>query len=159
MSKLEVFEVSKQADQRQKAFAARIRAIFILVFLVGIMSISASYLSLQNHLEALVQSLCEGVVDKNVGTKLLNFWLDELAPIEGDVLSPKAYNQWRSLHTELHRELRLLNMDLMFLGNSRSAPTQAMKKQATRDRLEKLVRYCQQIREIIASDDQHKPEV
>lgn len=120
---------------------------------------SAAYASLQRHLETLVDQLSEGSLDnnKNLGTQLVQFWQQELAPLQGEWLSTEVYHQWRSLHTELHRELRLLKLDLMFLGNSRSAATRSAKEKTVGDRLEKLLQYCGKIQQIIAVDDPHTP--
>ena len=127
------------------------------MFHVDIMSDEAVYLSLQHRLEILVQQVSDGDIASDMGPQLMQFWQQELALMEGDSLSPDIYNQWRSLHTEVHRELRLLNMDLMFLGSSRSASIQSVRQKAAGDRLEKLLRYCEQIQSIIALDDPHKP--
>ena len=121
------------------------------------MTMAAAYLSLQCHLEALVESLADGMVKRDGGRQLLHCWQQELATLQGEFLSATVYYQWRSLHTELHRELRLLNLDLMFLGNSRSAATQAVKHKAAGDRLNKLLQYCGQMQQLIVEDDPHKP--
>lgn len=89
------------------------------------------------------------------GQVLLQFWQQHLATLTGEDLPATVYRPWRSLHTELHRELRLLNVDLLFLGNSRATSTKTAKIQQIGDRLNKLTQYCQQILNL-AHD--HKPE-
>lgn len=121
------------------------------------MAMVEAYVALQHHLEALTAQMA-GRQMAQVGTQLMQVWHQELSGLQGEGLTPENYSQWRSLHTEVHRELRLLNVDLMFLGNSRSATTQAAKKVAVGDRLAKLQRYCERIQAIIAADDQHRPE-
>lgn len=120
------------------------------------MTMAVAYLSLQRCLETLARSLADGTVKQNSGEPLLHCWQQELAPLQGEALDTTVYHQWRSLHTELYRELRLLNLDLLFLGNSRSGVTQAAKQKAAGDRLDKLLQYCGQIQQIIVEGDPHK---
>ena len=126
-------------------------------------SFATSYHSLQTACDALREQLtsADSFEHKKLaqqGQQLLQLWQQNFATVQGDNLSGTAFHQWRSLHTEIHRELRLLNMDLMFLGNSRSAQTQTAKQKTAGDRLEKILQYCKQIQEIICSDDPHIPE-
>lgn len=79
------------------------------------------------------------------GQQLIIFWQTHLAPITGDDLSASIYGQWRSLHTELYRSLRLLNADLIFLQGSRIPSTQMEKHQQIQTRLSQLGQYCQGI--------------
>ena len=117
----------------------------------------AAYAAFQGHLETLVKQLADGRVNNQMGPQLMQLWQQELAPLQGESLSGDVYHQWRSLHTELHRDLRLLKMDLMFLGNSRSVATRSTKQQAVGDRLKKLLQYCARIQQIIAADDPRTP--
>ncbi|WP_024546809.1 heterocyst frequency control protein PatD [Picosynechococcus sp. NKBG15041c] len=79
------------------------------------------------------------------GQQFMIFWQTHLAPMTGDNLSPEVYGQWRSLHTELYRGLRLLNADLIFLQGSRCPDAQADKQLHIQTRLEQLSQYCQRI--------------
>lgn len=126
-------------------------------------SFATSYHSLQVACKQLQEQLfsAESRQPKKLaqqGQVLLQLWQQNFATVQGDNLSGAAFHQWRSLHTEIHRELRLLNMDLMFLGNSRSAQTQTAKQKTAGDRLQKVLQYCDQIQKIIGSDDPHTPE-
>lgn len=84
-----------------------------------------------------------------LGQNLLRLWQTRLAHATGDHFPAALENQWRSLHTEIHRELRLLNMDLMFLGRSRQPTT---KQKAVGDRLNRLNKYCDKILNLDAQD-------
>lgn len=86
------------------------------------------------------------------GQALLHFWQQQLATESGDILPETAYPSWRSLQTELHRELRLINVDLMFLENSRTAAMKDQKRQEIGDRLTRLEQYCAQILQLIDGD-------
>lgn len=47
-----------------------------------------------------------------------------------------------SLHTEMAKQLRLLNMDLMFLQTARQPETARQRTEQMGDRLRLLMRYC-----------------
>jgi hypothetical protein len=51
--------------------------------------------------------------------------------------------RWQSLQTEIHRTLRLLEADMMFLRSSRQSATVQRHLVSLRDRLETLLGYCQ----------------
>lgn len=50
--------------------------------------------------------------------------------------------QLPSLHTEMAKQLRLLNMDLMFLQTARQPETARQRTEQMGDRLRLLMRYC-----------------
>lgn len=69
--------------------------------------------------------------------EILSQSLDELPdPIAGKM---------RSYLTESHRLLRLLSMDAMFIAAARNPATAEQRRQAYRDKLNLLCRYCQDI--------------
>lgn len=86
------------------------------------------------------------------GQALLQFWQQQFATESGEILPETAYPSWRSLQTELHRELRLINVDLMFLENSHVAVTKDQKRREIGDRLTRLEQYCTQILSLIDGD-------
>jgi hypothetical protein len=61
-------------------------------------------------------------------------------PLEGldrtDMYRTQSYN------TELHKQLRLLATDVLFLGSARQAATVQQRQAQLRDRLTILLRYC-----------------
>ena len=58
-------------------------------------------------------------------------------------LSPPNGIQLQSINTEISKELRLLNADLMFLTTARQGKTVQQRKLQTRDRLKRLNQYCE----------------
>ncbi|MEM9542533.1 MAG: heterocyst frequency control protein PatD [Cyanobacteria bacterium P01_E01_bin.42] len=52
---------------------------------------------------------------------------------------------WRSLQTETHKMLRLLQTDLIFLQSSRQEATKQQRKANCLAKIERLMGYCQQI--------------
>ncbi|MGK7874305.1 MAG: heterocyst frequency control protein PatD [Xenococcaceae cyanobacterium] len=63
--------------------------------------------------------------------------------LTSDGLDPAIAPRWQSVQTELHRALRLLEMDIMFLCSSRQAATAGQRLASVSDRLEKIIGYCQ----------------
>lgn len=60
----------------------------------------------------------------------------------------KIYQRWTSLQTEIHREVRLLNTDLLFWQSSRQSQTQLAKQTSCWQRSQKIIKYCQMILEL-----------
>lgn len=115
-----------------------------------------AYLGLDTKLDHLQKRLSQGDLETREcvlsGQALLQFWHAQLAEETGSLLPETLLYQWRSLHTEIHRELRLLNMDLIFLGRTRTAKTRAEKEKSIGDRLNRLSQYCQKIINLDAQD-------
>lgn len=61
----------------------------------------------------------------------------DLSGLEGAIAA-----QVTSLHTEMAKQLRLLNMDLMFLQTARQPETVRQRTEQIGDRLRLLMRYC-----------------
>ncbi|MBF2086323.1 heterocyst frequency control protein PatD [Thermoleptolyngbya sp. C42_A2020_037] len=61
----------------------------------------------------------------------------DLSRLEGAIAA-----QVTSLHTEMAKQLRLLNMDLMFLQTARRPETARQRAEQMGDRLRLLMRYC-----------------
>jgi hypothetical protein len=112
-----------------------------------------NYFSLKTELHYLQTRLTEGNIEMReylmLGQNLLRLWQTRLAHTTGDHFPAALESQWRSLHTEIHRELRLLNMDLLFLGRSSQ---QATKQKDIGDRLNRLNQYCDKILNLDAQD-------
>ena len=58
-----------------------------------------------------------------------------------DDLEEAIIQQWRSLQTEIQREFRLLNTDILFLAASRQSKTKELRLQSIGDRLTRLIRF------------------
>ncbi len=65
------------------------------------------------------------------------------ASVEG--LDPSLASVWQSTQTEIHRTLRLLGTDLLFLQSSRQQRTTEQRLKIIRHRLDQLIGYCQVI--------------
>ena len=80
--------------------------------------------------------------------KLQQCFEQEIMTLSDDNLDVEAVSLWRSLHTEIQREFRLLSTDMLFLASSRQTSTREKRLQTICDRTTKLITYCQKILEI-----------
>lgn len=62
-----------------------------------------------------------------------------------DELDPPMAAPAQAINIEINKQLRLLNMDLMFLSSARQAVTATQRQQQLLDRLTLLLRYCEAI--------------
>lgn len=66
----------------------------------------------------------------------------EILSLTGEDLTGETRSVWQSSQTEIHRTMRLLQNDLMFLQTSRSRNTSQQRLQTVRDRVEKLIHFA-----------------
>ncbi len=69
------------------------------------------------------------------------FQLDVLS-LDAAELTPDLHYQVQSCQTEIHKHLRLLAMDVMFLHSARQLQTVQQRQQQISDRLLTLINYC-----------------
>ncbi|HEY9663992.1 MAG TPA: heterocyst frequency control protein PatD [Allocoleopsis sp.] len=69
----------------------------------------------------------------------------QILALPWDELDPQMTAPAQAINIEINKQLRLLNMDLMFLGSARQAVTATQRQQQLRDRLTLLLRYCEAI--------------
>lgn len=70
---------------------------------------------------------------------------EEILPLDRDELDSTLAARFTPIQTEIHRALRLLGTDILFLSSSKQATTSQQRLIAVRDRLEKIIGYCQAI--------------
>ncbi len=102
------------------------------------------YQALRQRLQALLDGA--GNVDRGVAVSAVSevqqFFQSQVVclPIEGLALADRSRTQ--SYNTELHKQLRLLTTDVMFLGSAKQGATQQQRLDRVCDRLATLLRYC-----------------
>lgn len=105
------------------------------------------YQSLKQTFEQLQQDLATATV--NLDAAIARFLaVQTLCQQQGheldpDLLDPELQGRVRSCQTEINKEFRLLKTDLAFLQAARQAQTQAQRGHQIRDRLQRLIDYCQ----------------
>lgn len=66
----------------------------------------------------------------------------QVLPFSISGLDSAEGSRTQSYHTELHKQLRLLATDVLFLGSARQEATRQQRQAQIRDRLTTLLRYC-----------------
>ncbi|NEP58049.1 MAG: heterocyst frequency control protein PatD [Symploca sp. SIO2G7] len=70
----------------------------------------------------------------------------KILTLSADDIAPDFVSRWQSLQTEIHRQMRLLETDLMLLQASRSSSTRFSRQTGLKNRLNTLIKYCQELR-------------
>ena len=102
---------------------------------------------LWQHLFNLLSNLPNDVIP-NLKASLshaIEFFESEILTQSFDELPDPIAGKMRSYLTESHRLLRLLPMDVMFIAAARNPATAEQRRQAYRDKLNLLLKYCQDI--------------
>ena len=76
---------------------------------------------------------------------LQQWFQQEIMTLTDEELDTTVVSLWRSLHTEIQREFRLLSTDMLFLASSRQASTTESRLKLIGDRITRLIAYCQKI--------------
>lgn len=66
-----------------------------------------------------------------------------------DELEGAIASRWQSVRTEIHRALRLLEMDMLFLNSAKQTATARTRLDSLQARIEQIVGYCQLVRQEI----------
>lgn len=74
--------------------------------------------------------------------ELQQFFGNLIVALDKAQLSPVGESLVQSYTTEIHKQLRLVGMDITFLQASRSDRTTQMRKKAIGDRLQTIIGYC-----------------
>ena len=86
---------------------------------------------------------------KDSWQNLQDFCQQKIFILTDNGLDESVVQQWRSLQTEIQREFRLLNTDILFLGASRKAQTKEVRLQSIRDRITRLTQFSQMVQDLI----------
>lgn len=107
------------------------------------------YEGLQAQLEGLLHTITqpdESNVSLSAALKELQAYFQrEVMALEVDALAADKTSQVLSHRTEMHKQLRLLKMDAMFLQAARQSATTQQRLKQVRERLQLLLEGCQAI--------------
>ncbi|MFW6359988.1 MAG: heterocyst frequency control protein PatD [Chroococcales cyanobacterium] len=78
---------------------------------------------------------------KAVFSQLQQQFQQEIMALTGEELTGELLSQWQSSQTEIHRTMRLLQTDLMFLQTSQNPETSQYRLATVRDRVERLIQF------------------
>ena len=82
---------------------------------------------------------------------LQQFCQQKIFTLTEDDLEESIIQQWRSLQTEIQREFRLLNTDILFLGAARQTKTTEVRLKSMGDRVTRLVKFSLMAKDLISS--------
>ncbi|MDR9404271.1 MAG: heterocyst frequency control protein PatD [Halothece sp. Uz-M2-17] len=93
---------------------------------------------LQEHLKADVNRKQLNVIF----SQLQQEFEEEIMSLTGEELTGEILPRWQSSQTEVHRMMRLLQNDMMFLQTSRNSNTSQHRLTTVRDRVGKLIDFA-----------------
>jgi hypothetical protein len=67
----------------------------------------------------------------------------QIASLNTDDVAPDYASRWQSFQTEIYKQMRLLETDMMLLQASRSSATSLTRQASVSDRIHTLIQYCQ----------------
>ena len=76
------------------------------------------------------------------------FFTEEVAGLTADGEDGSLGGRWQSIHTEMHREMKLLATEISFYQIARSPAMQQQRKGQIGDRAQRLIGYCHAMLEI-----------
>ncbi|MGB3513157.1 MAG: heterocyst frequency control protein PatD [Microcoleaceae cyanobacterium] len=102
------------------------------------------YQKLSQLLNQLQQTVAERETDKILAhkTEVQQFFETQIVILDNSELDRSVASLVQSYLTEIHKQLRLLNMDVTFLQASRNSQTREKRLATISDRLETLRGYC-----------------
>ncbi|HIK28328.1 MAG: heterocyst frequency control protein PatD [Oscillatoriaceae bacterium SKW80] len=110
--------------------------------------VPSNYRKKYTEFKQTLEQLQEITVESDTGTLwksfsgVQEFFGREILGLKADDISPEMASRIQSLHTEMHKQLRLLKMDLMFLRSAHSSETLRVRQIQVSDRLKTLLGYC-----------------
>jgi len=79
---------------------------------------------------------------KPIFSQLQQQFQGEIMTLTGEDLTGENFSRWQSFQTEIHRTMRLLQNNMMFLQTSRSTKTSQQRLATVRDRVGKLINFA-----------------
>lgn len=108
------------------------------------------YQQLQQNVKELQNALGSTLDSPTLKTAiatLQSFFQTQIWNLDMQDIAPDLEQQARSINVEIDKQLRLLNMDAMFLQAARQEATKQQRQQQIHDRLFLLTQYCNSILE------------
>lgn len=85
----------------------------------------------------------EGAKLRNASQTVQELFQQQITTLNTDGLAPNQFARWQSLQTEIHKQMRLLQTDVMLLLASRQSATSQRRTSEMRNRLNTLIQYCE----------------
>jgi len=100
------------------------------------------FLEKLNQLQRQLQEEANPVTLKSVFSELQQQFQEEVMSLTGEELTGETLSRWQSSQTEVHRLMRLLQNEMMFLQTSQSSETSQQRLARVRDRVGKLIHFA-----------------
>ncbi|HEY9669998.1 MAG TPA: heterocyst frequency control protein PatD [Waterburya sp.] len=104
------------------------------------------YQEFQGALEQLLQYVADqqekGTALRECFQEVKQVFQRQIATLSIDDIAPESASRWQSLQTEIHKQMRLLETDVMLLLSSRSLTTSQRRTSGLCDRVNTLIQYC-----------------
>lgn len=119
------------------------------------MSHSQAYQEFLISLEKLKNEFLIDIEDIDISSlktefqKVKLFFQQNIASLEIENSNEAIAMRWQSLQTELYREFRLLDTDLLFLASSRQADTRLQRARSLLGRIERITKYGEAICQLL----------
>ncbi len=112
-------------------------------------SSAQSYQEFQQALEQMRTVLTaqdlEIAILRNNFQEVQGLFQSKILILSTDDITPDSASRWQSLQTEIYKQMRLLETDLMLLQASRSSATFLSRQTGVQNRLNTLIQYCQEL--------------
>ncbi|MEB3178774.1 MAG: heterocyst frequency control protein PatD [Nostocaceae cyanobacterium] len=105
----------------------------------------------QLHHEVAHSNLDLAVLCPKIG-ELQQFFRQQILPLPEEDVESSYVSRVRSIRTEISKQMRLLEMDMMFLAGARQIATAQTRLLGICDRLQTLIQYCQAILQTPSSE-------
>ncbi|HBB30794.1 MAG TPA: hypothetical protein DDZ80_26620 [Cyanobacteria bacterium UBA8803] len=67
----------------------------------------------------------------------------QIANLSAEEIAPDNASRWQSIQTEIHKQMRLLETEMLRLQAARSSATSKARASGISDRLKILIQYCE----------------
>lgn len=98
-------------------------------------------MEMQESVAAAVELEKPGLRDKF--QDLQQLFKNQIATLSADDVSDTFVSRWQSIQTEIYKQMRLLETDVMLLQASRTSATSLVRTSGLSDRLKTLIQYCE----------------
>ena len=96
-----------------------------------------------NYLQLLHEQVTQGdLSSEKILREVQEYYQKEVFPLTEAGIDTGLVSRWRSLQTELHRLVRLLETDWLFCRSSVRSNTSEQRLRILRERIEKIQEYC-----------------
>lgn len=100
------------------------------------------YEKFQQALERLLVTADEGTAVSEALQEVQQFFGEQILGMSVEELDERLASRVLSIQTEMHKQLRLLGTEVMFLVSSRNSATAVQRRSGLCDRIKILIGYC-----------------